>query len=146
MKSYLLFVLILTLFYLIYYAVTIFRDLNGKAKGQKKDEEVFTIDADENDSVEVSESEEGFNIGNEKYVLDYDKHNSEDAEPSSTEKNEDAESRVEKFKAVADEQMEEVHAFMSDPCNEEELQRMIIEKGIINGKADMQWKAAKNEI
>ena len=67
MSSYFIFALVLTVLYIVYYAVNITRDLYGKKGTEKTDEEVFDLgpmDATE-ESVEVSENETGFSIGNE---------------------------------------------------------------------------------
>lgn len=69
MSSYFIFALVLTGLYIVYYAVNITRDLYGKKGTEKTDEEVFDLgpmDATE-ESVEVSENETGFKIGNETY-------------------------------------------------------------------------------
>ena len=69
MGSYFIFALVLTVLYIVYFAVNITRDLYGKKGTEKTDEEVFDLgpmDATE-ESVEVSENETGFNIGNETY-------------------------------------------------------------------------------
>ena len=66
MSSYFIFALVLTVLYIVYYAVNITRDLYGKKGTEKTDEEVFDLgpmDATE-ESVEVSENETGFSIGN----------------------------------------------------------------------------------
>lgn len=69
MGSYFIFALVLTVLYIVYFAVNIIRDLYGKKGTEKTDEEVFDLgpmDATE-ESVEVSENETGFKIGNETY-------------------------------------------------------------------------------
>lgn len=69
MGSYFIFALVLTVLYIVYFAVNITRDLYGKKGTEKTDEEVFDLgpmDATE-ESVEVSENETGFKIGNETY-------------------------------------------------------------------------------
>lgn len=69
MGSYFTFAIVLTVLYVIYYAVNIARDLYGKKESGKTDEEVFDlglVDATE-ESISVSENETGFSIGSEKY-------------------------------------------------------------------------------
>ncbi len=69
MSSYFIFALVLTVLYIVYFAVNIIRDLYGKKGTEKTDEEVFDLgpmDSTE-ESVEVSENETGFKIGNETY-------------------------------------------------------------------------------
>ena len=64
MSSYFIFALVLTVLYIVYYAVNITRDLYGKKGTEKTDEEVFDLgpmDATE-ESVEVSENETGLKV------------------------------------------------------------------------------------
>ena len=59
MGSYFIFALVLTVLYIVYFAVNIIRDLYGKKGTEKTDEEVFDLgpmDSTE-ESVEVSENE-----------------------------------------------------------------------------------------
>lgn len=68
MKSYFIFTIVLTVAYLVYYAVIIVQDLYGKKGNSKPEEEVFDLGAPEDEqSVSVTESDTGFNVGNEKY-------------------------------------------------------------------------------
>ncbi len=71
MKSYFIFTIVLTVAYLVYYAVIIVQDLYGKKGNGKPEEEVFDLGAPEDEqSVYVTESDTGFNVGNEKYETD----------------------------------------------------------------------------
>ena len=71
MKSYFIFTIVLTVAYLVYYAVIIVQDLYGKKGNGKLEEEVFDLGAPEDEqSVYVMESDTGFNVGNEKYETD----------------------------------------------------------------------------
>ena len=66
MKSYFIFTIVLTVAYLVYYAVIIVQDLYGKKGNGKKEDEVFDIGAPEDDqSLSVTESVTGGNVGNE---------------------------------------------------------------------------------
>ena len=68
MNSYFIFAIVLTVAYIIYYAVIIAHDLYGKKGTDKPDEEVFDLGApEEEESVAVTESESGFSIGSENY-------------------------------------------------------------------------------
>ena len=72
MKSYWIFAIILTVAYVIYYAVNIARDLYGKKSQGRTSEEIFELDPDDGqDSVNVTESETGFNVGTERYETDF---------------------------------------------------------------------------
>ena len=80
MSSYLIFVLVLTAVYIIYYAVIVTKDLYGKKDDAKTTEEVFDVSnmADAEESVTVEENNGGFSIGGNSYdtqvdaVADYD--------------------------------------------------------------------------
>ena len=68
MNSYFIFAIVLTVAYIIYYAVIIAHDIYGKKGTDKPDEEVFDLGApEEEESVAVTESESGFSIGSENY-------------------------------------------------------------------------------
>ena len=80
MSSYLIFVLVLTAVYIIYYAVIVTKDLYGKKDDAKTTEEVFDVSnmADAEESITVEENNGGFSIGGNNYdtqvdaVADYD--------------------------------------------------------------------------
>lgn len=80
MSSYLIFVLVLTAVYIIYYAVIVTKDLYGKKDDAKTTEEVFDVSnmADAEESIAVEENNGGFSIGGNSYdtqvdaVADYD--------------------------------------------------------------------------
>lgn len=80
MSSYLIFVLVLTAVYIIYYAVIVTKDLYGKKDDAKTTEEVFDVSnmADAEESITVEENNGGFSIGGNSYdtqvdaVADYD--------------------------------------------------------------------------
>ena len=68
MNSYFIFAIVLTVAYIIYYAVIIAHDIYGKKGTDKPNEEVFDLGApEEEESVAVTESESGFSIGSENY-------------------------------------------------------------------------------
>ena len=60
-----IFALVLTIAYAIYYAVVIAKDLQGKKGQANPTEEVFDLDGmEEEESVEVSETGDSFQVGN----------------------------------------------------------------------------------
>ena len=78
MSSYLIFVLVLTAVYIIYYAVIITKDLYGKKDEAKTNEEVFDVSgmADAEESVAVEENDGGFSLSlihiwNYKCIIDF---------------------------------------------------------------------------
>ena len=86
MSAYLIFVIILTIAYILYYAVIIVQDLYGKKDEVKSDEEVFDVSSmDEGeDSVAVSESDTGFSIGDSEYQTNVNVITEEDTSKTSS--------------------------------------------------------------
>lgn len=82
MSSYLIFVLVLTAVYIIYYAVIITKDLYGKKEDAKTNEEVFDVSgmADAEESVAVEENDGGFSIGGNSYDTQVDGVNRQNAD------------------------------------------------------------------
>lgn len=74
MSSYLIFVLVLTAVYIIYYAVIVTKDLYGKKDDAKTTEEVFDVSnmADAEESITVEENNGGFSIGGNSYDTQVD--------------------------------------------------------------------------
>ena len=85
MSSYLIFVLVLTAIYIIYYAVIITKDLYGKKDEAKTNEEVFDVSgmADTEESVAVEENDVGFSIGGNSYDTQVDAVNGQNVDDTS---------------------------------------------------------------
>ena len=131
MSSYFIFALVLTVLYIVYYAVNITRDLYGKKGTEKTDEEVFDLGApEEEESVAVTESESGFSIGSENYETESTATSSETSpEEDIKDKPGTAQEKLERLKAEAEEQMEETTPYLSDARTSEEMYKAIISKG-----------------
>lgn len=82
MSSYLIFVLVLTAIYIIYYAVIITKDLYGKKDEAKTNEEVFDVSGmvDAEESVAVEENDGGFSIGGNSYDTQVDAVNGQEVD------------------------------------------------------------------
>lgn len=159
MSSYLIFVLVLTAMYIIYYAVIITKDLYGKKDEAKSTEEVFDISnmTDAEESIAVEENEGGFSVGTDSYdtvadAMATSEKKGEDLGMSNSEEKEsdkeiddgdrtDKESSFEQMKARMEEQMEETESFMSDPMTDEELYAAMIMR-----EPKLKWNLVKNEI
>lgn len=150
MKSYFIFVIVLTIAYLVYYAVIIVQDLYGKKGAEKTDEEVFDLGAPEDEqSVTVTESDTGFNVGDEMYETDVAPTAS--PAPQETEATADnAEAAVaekmERLKAKAEEQMEETATYLSDAYTADELYKAMIAKGKMDNRPELAWKPLKDRL
>ena len=65
MSPFMIFALVLTIAYAIYYAVVVAKDLQGKKGHANSAEEVFDLEGmEDEESVEVSETGDSFHVGN----------------------------------------------------------------------------------
>lgn len=149
MSSYFTFALVLTVLYIVYYAVNIARDLYGKKGTEKSDEEVFDLspmDTTE-ESVVVSENETGFSIGNETYGTEDVAAAPPAAQDGDAEKKEAAaKERLERLKAKAEAQMEEVVPYLSDSFTDEEMYKAMISKGHLDNRPSLKWRPVKDKL
>ena len=74
MKSFVIFAIVVTIIYVIYYTVIIVQDLYGKPKDEKSQGESFDVSdmTDEEESIAVSESDGGFSVGDNQYETAYE--------------------------------------------------------------------------
>ena len=103
MDAYFIFAIVLTVAYVLYYAVVIAHDLYGKKGTDKPEEEVFDVGtSEEEESVTVTESETGFNIGGESYETETTADTpGASPEEGGTEKPDTAQEKLERLKAEA---------------------------------------------
>lgn len=148
MKSYWIFAIVLTVVYLIYYAMNIVQDLYGKKGTEKADEEVFDLGAPEDDgeqSVDVTENETGFSIGSERYETE--------TAPTATQEETAAENgeaaaaeKLERLKAKAEERMEETVPYLSDARTADELYKAMVCKGRLDNRPEIVWNPLKDRL
>lgn len=150
MKSYFVFAIVLTVVYLVYYAVIIVQDLYGKKGTGKVSEEVFDLgELEDEPSVTVTENDAGFNVGDEKYETDIaPTAPSETQEPETATDNRKATvaEKLERLKAQAEEQMEETAAYLSDAYTADELYKAMLSKGKLDGRPEIIWKPIKDQL
>ena len=148
MSSYFIFALVLTGLYIVYYAVNITRDLYGKKGTEKTDEEVFDLgpmDATE-ESVEVSENETGFSIGNETCDTEAVAAPPAVQDGDTGKKEAAAKERLERLKAKAEERMEDSVPYLSDPFTSEEMYKAMVSRGCPENRPELKWKPVKDEL
>ncbi len=150
MKSYFIFAIVLTVAYLVYYAVIIVQDLYGKKGTGKPEEEVFDLgNPEEEESVAVTENETGFNVGDENYETE--------AAPTASPAPQEAEDKADKgeaavaekmarLKAQAEEQMEETAPYLSDAYTADELYKAMLAKGKTDDRPELEWKPLKDRL
>lgn len=133
MKPYFIFVIILTVLYILYYAAMIARDLYGKKNGGKSDEEEFDVsDMESEGSVSVVENDKGFNIGENEYETGY-----AEEPPSERPRSEGKPRRnvVDMLNESVKTNMEETQVTFSNPYNAAELYKRMLEQGVGGQKA-----------
>ena len=170
MRSYFIFAIVLTVAYLIYYAVIIMQDLYGKRRTSKTEEEVFDLGTlEDEESVAVSESETGFRVGNEQYDTETasggdsatdqkpaerrKQYNADitygtDQKPADKkpETKETPEERLERLKAKAEEKMEETTPYLSDGFSADEMYKAMLSRGKLENRPEMAWKPIKDKL
>ena len=150
MKSYFIFTIVLTVAYLVYYAVIIVQDLYGKKGNGKPEEEVFDLGAPEDEqSVYVTESDTGLNVGNEKYETDVAPTASPAPQETETADNNGeiaVAEKLKRLKAQAEEQMEETATYLSAAYTADELYKAMLAKGKTGNRPELVWKPLKDRL
>ena len=141
MKSFVIFAIVVTIIYVIYYTVIIVQDLYGKPKDEKSQGESFDVSdmTDEEESIAVSESDGGFSVGDNQYETAYEEAaaTAEESKPHV----------LEKIQSAIEKKMEEVNTTYSDPMYSEELNNTIIARGLRhNGRDMVKVESLNNEI
>ena len=131
MKAYFIFVLVLTVAYIVYYAVMITKDLHGNGEKKKSEEEEFDVsEFDAEESVSVVENDKGFNVGDNEYethYIDETQNVSEETNPTEEKPKQDV---IEALNNKVKANMEETQVTFSNPYNSAELYKLMIQNGI----------------
>ncbi len=146
MKSYLIFAIVLTVAYIIYYAVIIAQELYGKKGEEKTEEEVFDLDPSEEESVAVTESDTGFSVGSEQYETEGSTATEEQQEPETAPPTETPEEKLQRLKAKAEERMEETEPYLSDAFTTEEMYKAMVSGGHIDNRPALAWKPIRDKL
>lgn len=150
MRAYWIFVICLTVAYIIYYAVNIVRDLYGKKDENKSNEETFEVSTSDEDaedaSISVTESDTGFSIGDESYETTVAADDEDDNQQSEADKKKDADAAFERRKALAESEMEDIRPCLSDEYTQEELRMTLINKGISGNRPALVWKSSIDKL
>ena len=151
MKSFVIFAIVVTIIYVIYYTVIIVQDLYGKPKDEKSQGESFDVSdmTDEEESIAVSESDGGFSVGDNQYETAYEeKQLAEPTEEAAATCGKRASLMcLQKIQSAIEKKMEEVNTTYSDPMYSEELNNTIIARGLRhNGRDMVKVESLNNEI
>lgn len=141
-----IFAVVLTVVYVIYYAVMVVHDLYGKPKEKNSDAETFDVSdmEDGDESVSVDESDGGFSVGGNEYGTSFET-------PTADEERQDGRqgARVdaaERMLADMDGKLEDIKPCFSDPMYEEELRRTMIARGFRGSRPRVRATSIKDEI
>ncbi|WP_418403574.1 hypothetical protein [Alistipes putredinis] len=148
MNSYFVFAIILTLSYLIYYAVVIVRELYKKKGSEMTNEEVFDIGTEElaEESIRVTEEETGFSVGGEQYETGMPAAASGSIGPDGN-SGETPQERFERLKANAEAKLEDTEPYLSDPLTAEEMYKAMLSGGRPgNNRPEMVWRPVKDRL
>lgn len=128
MSSFLIFAIVLTVVYIIYYAIVIVQDLYGKSKEETRNAESFDVSdmTAEDESIAVSENDGGFSVGDNQYETSYE----ERLEEPATEKKDDGISALDKIHAKVGDKMEGIYAVSDNAVLSDELEKLMLAKGI----------------
>ena len=137
MKAYFIFVLVLTVAYVVYYAIAIAKDLHGNSDKKKSDEEEFDVsEFNAEESVSVVENDKGFNVGDN----EYETHYVDETQSVSDNKESDSEKPKQDVIAALNSRvkanMEEARVTFSNPYNSADLYKLMVEKGLANPKSN----------
>ncbi len=151
MSPFFIFAIVLTVAYLIYYTVVILHDLYGKKEEKKPEEEFFEIDTSEDaeESVEVSESEMGFSVGGNDYEMGMDEPSPVPVAGRQENTKDERASRgkaLEKVKAKVETKLEEFNSEMSNPYYDQQLYKLMMSGGRMDGHPAIEAIPVRNEI
>ena len=150
MKSFVIFAIVVTVIYVIYYTVVIVQDLYGKPKEDKSQAESFDVSdlTEEEESIAVSESDGGFSVGDNQYETAYEERQLEEPQEDNSSTAEDNKPHVlEKIQSAVEKKMEEVKPVYSNPVYAEELNRTIIARGMRpSGGIHVKVESLKDEL
>ncbi len=125
MTAYIIFVIILTAIYILYYAVTIYIDISHKPGAVYSGEEVFEIEQeDDTSSVMVEENPEGFSVGDSHYEAPVEITRNENN--SANEEKAPKISVAEKFKESANVNMDDTDQFWTCTLHEADYKQELL--------------------
>lgn len=153
MSPFVIFVIVLTVIYIIYYAVMITRDLYGKKEEHKSQEEVFDVSdmVEEETAVSVHENDNGFSVADKEYET-MNLHDEDEATSSSEGTNGDAKSEKPASKNVAEDLAHKVEdkcdvaqPFMSDGMYADDFYKTLIDGNRTN-RPQIKIEHIRNEL
>jgi Lhr-like helicase len=152
MSPFLIFAIVLTVAYVIYYSVMITRDLYGKKDEVKTNEEVFDVSELEEEAVTVTESENGFSVADKQYETlkhedDIIPVQQKEELPEYDIKEPEQKSVAENLEEQMQEKMEDTDMFMENQIMQDDLTACLLNGGDMGiGKPKVLATLINNEI
>ena len=152
MSPFLIFAIVLTVAYVIYYSVMITRDLYGKKDEVKTNEEVFDVSELEEEAVTVTESENGFSVADKQYETlkhedDIIPVQQKEELPQYDIKEPEQKSVAENLEEQMQEKMEDTDMFMENQIMQDDLTACLLNGGDMGiGKPKVLATLINNEI
>ncbi|RHK12434.1 hypothetical protein DW080_07155 [Bacteroides caccae] len=153
MSPFVIFVIVLTIIYIIYYAVMITRDLYGKKEDHKTQEEVFDVSdmVEEEAAVSVHESDNGFSVADKEYET-LNLHDENEAPSSTDGESGDAKSEKQSPKNVAEnlahkfeKKSDEIQPSMSDGMYADDFYQTLL-NGNRTNRPQIKIEHIRNEL
>ena len=153
MSPFVIFVIVLTIIYIIYYAVMITRDLYGKIEDHKTQEEVFDVSdmVEEEAAVSVHESDNGFSVADKEYET-LNLHDENEAPSSTDGESGDAKSEKQSPKNVAEnlahkfeKKSDEIQPSMSDGMYADDFYQTLL-NGNRTNRPQIKIEHIRNEL
>ena len=157
MQGFIIFAIVVTVIYIIYYTMMITNDLYKKPKEEKSNTESFDVaDLQENgedaqeesttqneqdEAVCVSESEGGFSVGDNHYETRY-----EDTQEDSSSTSEESKAAVRSVIDNAQSKMETIQPQYSDVVSDDEMKRLIISGAMTKRGHQLKVESSKGDI
>ena len=152
MSPFVIFVIVLTIIYIIYYAVMITRDLYGKKEDHKTQEEVYDGGVvEEEAAVSVHESDNGFSVADKEYET-LNLHDENEAPSSTDGESGDAKSEKQSPKNVAEnlahkfeKKSDEIQPSMSDGMYADDFYQTLL-NGNRTNRPQIKIEHIRNEL
>lgn len=134
MSPFLIFAIVLTIGYVIYYAVLISKDLYGKKDVESSNEEVFEFEETEEEATNVTENANGFSVDDREYetLVHHDEELPNQAEDNAKEQirqEQSANDVVKDIQAKVYPKMENTDMFMEDQMLQDDMTTCLLTGG-----------------
>ena len=111
-----------------------------KAREERTKKYSSSTPDDGQESVDVTESETGFNVGTERYETDFAAAPASAQDGSAEEETESSEERFVRMKAKVEAEMEDSVPYLSDAFTADDMYKAMVSGGRLENRPEMAWK------